>query len=107
MVVLRVSSGVSDSLDGGGRSSRLTGLVAMGERGFLLTGRHLPEGAWPLLRLPLPFERSLPGVLAAGDVRFGSVKRVAGAVGEGSVTVGSEYVAGFDARQRRPCASDR
>jgi thioredoxin reductase (NADPH) len=42
---------------------------------------------WPLARAPHPFETSVPGVLAAGDVRAGDVKRVAAAVGEGSVTV--------------------
>jgi thioredoxin reductase (NADPH) len=42
-------------------------------------------------RPPLPFETSVPGVFAAGDVRYGSVKRVAGAVGEGSVAVGSAH----------------
>jgi thioredoxin reductase (NADPH) len=39
----------------------------------------------------LPFETSLPGVFAAGDVRYGSVKRVAGAAGEGTVAVGSVH----------------
>jgi thioredoxin reductase (NADPH) len=47
--------------------------------------------AWPLQRPPLPFETSMPGVFAAGDARHGSVKRVAGAVGEGSVTIGSVH----------------
>lgn len=47
--------------------------------------------AWPNDRPPLPFETSLPGVFAVGDVRHGSVKRVAGAVGEGSVAVGSVH----------------
>ena len=48
--------------------------------------------------MPLPFETSVAGVFAAGDVRYGSVKRVAGAVGEGSVTVGSvhRYLADSD-----------
>ena len=55
------------------------------------------------------FATSVPGVFAAGDVRFGSVKPVAGAVGEGSVAVGSvhEYLAGLDTRDRRPSGSDR
>ena len=48
--------------------------------------RHGPDS-----RAPLPFETSVAGVFAAGDVRYGSVKRVAGAVGEGSVTVGSVH----------------
>ena len=57
--------------------------------GFLLTGSDLrpgdPPGGWPLRRPPLPLETSLPGVFAAGDVRRGSIKRVASAVGEGSI----------------------
>jgi thioredoxin reductase (NADPH) len=58
-------------------------LIKPNERGFVLTGRDVPPGAWPLPRPPLPFETSLPGVFAADDVRYGSVKRVAGAAGEG------------------------
>ena len=56
--------------------------------GFLLTGTDLPGGSdWPLERRPLALETSMPGVLAAGDVRHGSVKRVASAVGEGAIAV--------------------
>jgi thioredoxin reductase (NADPH) len=57
-------------------------------RGFVLTGTDL-RGAdgWPLERDPLLLETSMPGVFAAGDVRHGSVKRVASAVGEGSVAI--------------------
>ena len=58
--------------------------------GFILTGPDLPAGTghdWPSGRLPLPLETSLPGVFAAGDVRQGSVNRVASAVGEGAVTI--------------------
>ena len=69
----------------------LRGVVALDERGFVLTGRDILQPVWPALRAPLPFETSVPGVFAAGDVRYGSVKRVAGAVGEGSVTVGSVH----------------
>jgi thioredoxin reductase (NADPH) len=58
-------------------------------RGFILTGRDVPERAWPLQRAPLPFETNTPGVFAVGDVRFGSVMRVASSVGEGSVAVNS------------------
>ena len=57
------------------------------EQGFVLTGSDLPGGAWPLERDPFLLETSLPGVFAAGDVRHGSVKRVAAAVGEGSVAI--------------------
>jgi len=58
------------------------------EQGFLLTGKDVRDGrSWPLARRPFLLETSMPGVLAAGDVRFGSVKRVASAVGEGSVAI--------------------
>jgi thioredoxin reductase (NADPH) len=69
----------------------LHGVITLDERGFILTGPDIPPEAWPLRRAPLPFETSLPGVLAAGDVRHGSVKRVSGAAGEGSVAVGSVH----------------
>jgi thioredoxin reductase (NADPH) len=65
--------------------------LALDDHGFILTGRDLPPGTWPLTRAPLPFETTLPGAFAAGDVRYGSVKRVAAAVGEGSVAVGSVH----------------
>jgi thioredoxin reductase (NADPH) len=67
----------------------LRGTVELDDHGFILTGRDIPPEAWPLTRAPLPFETSMPGAFATGDIRHGSVKRVAGAVGEGSVTVGS------------------
>ena len=62
------------------------------EKGFVFTGRDLPSygrprHGWHLGRLPLPMEASIPGVFAVGDVRHGSVKRVASAVGEGSIAV--------------------
>jgi thioredoxin reductase (NADPH) len=58
--------------------------------GFILTGSDLDETSfdWPLERPPFPLETSVPGVFAVGDVRSGSLKRVAGAVGEGSVVIG-------------------
>jgi thioredoxin reductase (NADPH) len=60
--------------------------------GFVVTGADLlqdgtPPPGWPLDRPPMPFESSMPGVFAVGDVRHGSVKRVASAVGEGSVAI--------------------
>jgi len=62
--------------------------ISRDRHGFILTGRNLPGGDSPGNRPPpLPLETSLPGVFAAGDVRSGSVKRVASAVGEGSVTI--------------------
>ncbi|HUI61643.1 MAG TPA: FAD-dependent oxidoreductase [Steroidobacteraceae bacterium] len=70
----------------------LQGCVAMDEKGFVRTGPDLqsggglPEG-WPLTRPPLHLETSIPGIFAVGDVRCGNSKRVAAAVGEGSVCV--------------------
>jgi thioredoxin reductase (NADPH) len=62
--------------------------IARDEQGFLLTGADVPrDGAWPLDRDPFPLETSMPGVLAIGDVRHGSVKRVASAVGAGSIAI--------------------
>ncbi len=73
------------------RTDWLGDLIRRDDHGFILTGRDVPQGGWLLTRPPLPFETSIPGVFAAGDVRYGSVKRVAGAVGEGSVAVGSVH----------------
>jgi thioredoxin reductase (NADPH) len=61
--------------------------VARDEYGFLRTGDDLSPDEWPLERSPLALETSIPGVFAVGDVRHGSVKRVAAAVGEGSVAI--------------------
>lgn len=57
------------------------------DQGYVLTGNDIPVEAWPLTRAPFLLETSLPRVFAAGDTRHGSVKRVASAVGEGSVTI--------------------
>ena len=65
----------------------LPGDIARDAHGFLLTGEELSGHAWSLERRPLSHETSMPGVLAAGDVRRGSVKRVASAVGEGSIAI--------------------
>jgi thioredoxin reductase (NADPH) len=74
------------------RTEMLDGLVTLDPEGFVRTGRDLmvagagPAG-WTLDRDPFPYETSMPGVFAAGDVRYGSGKRVAAAVGEGSATI--------------------
>jgi len=70
----------------------LKGTVALNERGFILTGPDLGvhgtrEGGWPLTRDPYLMETSVPGIFAAGDVRHGAVRRVASAVGQGSVCI--------------------
>jgi thioredoxin reductase (NADPH) len=70
----------------------LQGCVALDDKGFVRTGPDLhvengvPNG-WPLSRPPLHLETTIPGIFAVGDVRCGSSKRVAAAVGEGSVCV--------------------
>jgi len=73
------------------RTDWLRNVVELDPRGYVLTDRDVPSESWPLARPPLPFETSLPGVLAVGDVRHGSVKRVAGAAGEGAVAIGSVH----------------
>ena len=71
----------------------LQGAVELDERGFVLTGRELDDSAlddddWQARsREPFLLETSMPGVFAAGDVRSGSIKRCASAVGEGSMAV--------------------
>ena len=74
------------------RTAWLDGVVERNERGFILTGPDLarngkrPRG-WTLEREPALLETNVPGVFAVGDVRSGSVKRVASGVGEGSVAI--------------------
>jgi thioredoxin reductase (NADPH) len=74
----------------------LGGCVALDEKGFIKTGRDLsPEdlaaARWPLARPPHLLETSLPGVFAVGDVRSGSLKRAASAVGEGSIAISAVH----------------
>jgi len=70
----------------------LYGCVALDDKGFIKTGldlsrENLNAAGWPLTRQPYLLETSLPGVFAVGDVRGGSIKRVASAVGEGSIAI--------------------
>jgi thioredoxin reductase (NADPH) len=69
----------------------LSNCVALDKKGFILTGHDLQSTqapiAWPHSRPPRMLETSLPGVFAVGDARSGNVKRVAAAVGEGSIVV--------------------
>ncbi len=74
------------------RTEMVSGLLELDEKGYVLTGPDLPRidripRGWTLERDPYLFETSVPGIFAAGDVRAGSGKRVAAAVGEGSGTV--------------------
>jgi thioredoxin reductase (NADPH) len=69
------------------RTDWLDGVVARDPRGFILAGPDVTNAGWPLKRDPYPLETSVPGVFVAGDVRARSIKRVASAVGEGSMAV--------------------
>jgi thioredoxin reductase (NADPH) len=73
------------------RTDWLKGCVLLDNKGFILTGRDLDPLShsfnWPLPRAPQMLETSLPGVFAVGDIRAGNVKRVASAVGEGSISI--------------------
>ncbi len=65
----------------------LAGVLARDDRGYILAGLDAKRDGWPLPRDPFPLETSVPGVFVAGDVRAHSIKRVASAVGEGSMAV--------------------
>jgi thioredoxin reductase (NADPH) len=70
----------------------LKGCVVLDGKGFIKTGpdlshEDLHSAGWPLTRPPYLLETSRPGVFAVGDVRCGNIKRVASAVGEGSIAV--------------------
>jgi thioredoxin reductase (NADPH) len=69
------------------RTDWLAGVVARDGRGFILAGRDAHGAGWPLPREPYPLETTVPGVFVAGDVRARSIKRVASAVGEGSMAI--------------------
>jgi thioredoxin reductase (NADPH) len=77
------------------RTDWLDGVVARDERGFILAGTDVRDHGWALSREPYVLETSVPGVFVAGDVRNRSIKRVASAVGEGSMAVSliHEYLA--------------
>src|SRR5918999_4756075 len=81
------------------RTEWLADALERDESGYILTGRDVQRSGreWSLtgLRPPLPLETTIPGVFCAGDVRHGSVKRVASAVGEGAMAVQliNEYLA--------------
>lgn len=77
------------------RTDWLDGVLARDEAGFILAGPDVREHGWALGREPYPLETSVPGVFVAGDVRSRSIKRVASAVGEGSMAVSliHEYLA--------------
>ena len=95
-ICLETSDGVIDRLPADGLflllgadpgCSWLPPEVVQDERGFVLTGREIPMDRWVNGRPPAPLETTAPGIFAAGDVRSGSMKRVASASGEGAASV--------------------
>jgi thioredoxin reductase (NADPH) len=107
-LVLRAAGGEDETVEAEGlflmigarpRTDWLPEEVARDSRGFILTGADLGEDAgWPLERNPFLLETSMPGVFAAGDVRHGAVKRVASAVGDGSIAIQLVHRLGAEAR---------
>jgi thioredoxin reductase (NADPH) len=82
--------------------------IVRNERGYVLTGPDLTAaGGWVVRRDPFLLETSVPGVFACGDVRFSPVKRVAAAVGEGSMAIAfvHQYLRELDARLAEPPAA--
>ena len=80
--------------------------IALDSRGYVLTGADLRvAGVWPLERDPYLLETSVPGIFACGDVRSGPVKRVAAAVGEGSMAIA--FVHQYLADTREAILADR
>jgi thioredoxin reductase (NADPH) len=75
------------------RTEHFAGFLELDAKGFIVTGLDLRRNqrSWPLERDPLMFETSVPGVFAAGDVRSGSNRRIAAAVGEGSAAIYSVH----------------
>jgi thioredoxin reductase (NADPH) len=84
----------------------LRGTLTCDQGGFLVSGRDLGQrpADWPLDRDPYPLESSLPGVFVAGDVRHGSIKRCASAIGEGAMAVQliHQYLAGLSSPSASP-----
>lgn len=84
----------------------LSNVVARNRQGYILTDMdvtnrvHMTDQEWPLKRPPFPLETSTPGIFAAGDVRYRSIKRVASAVGEGSTVV--QFLHQYFAEQALP-----
>jgi thioredoxin reductase (NADPH) len=82
--------------------------IALDSRGYVLTGADVRAGGvWPLERDPYLLETSVPGVFACGDVRSGPVKRVASAVGEGSMAIAFVHQYLSDAEKAATSTSDR
>jgi len=92
------SGGVFVFIGADAETGWLPGSIARDDRGYVCTGEAVAKsGRWPLQRDPYLLETSVPGIFACGDVRSGPIKRVAAAVGEGSMSIA--FVHQFLARQ--------
>ena len=95
------SSGMFIFIGADAQTSWLPPEVALDQRGYVLTGTEMrASGRWPLERDPYLLETSVPGIFACGDVRFSPVKRVAAAVGEGSMAIAFVHQYLRDAERR-------
>lgn len=111
-LVLRSAEGATETVSSDGlflmigahpNTDWLPAELALGDGGFICTGADAEtRGNWPLARSPLSLETSMPGVFAVGDVRHGSMNRVASAVGEGSIAVRliHEFLAAEESKSR-------
>lgn len=83
------------------------GIVQRDSKGFIATGRDVDTNEWTPRRLPMSFETSVPGIFAVGDVRQGSIKRVAAAVGEGAAAIQNVHQYLIEAASAAAVASDQ
>jgi len=109
----QVSASALFVLIGGEPRTRWLPKTIQRSHGYILTGRDVVRDGshpsrWPLDRAPLPLETSMPGVFAAGDARYRSIKRVASAIGEGATAVRlvHEYLAGGQPDESPPAEAD-
>jgi thioredoxin reductase (NADPH) len=115
--VLDATTGETTRLESGGvyifigadaQTGWLPDDIALDDLGYVLTGPDVTAtGRWPLERDPYLLETSVPGIFACGDVRYGPVKRVAAAVGEGSMAIAfvHQYLRDADLRRERSAAA--
>jgi thioredoxin reductase (NADPH) len=85
--ILRDCGGLFVFIGADAQTQWLPAEITRDARGYVLTGAEVPKESWPRKRDPYLLETSVPGIFACGDVRASPVKRVASAVGEGSMAI--------------------